>query len=160
MNNGKQNIAYIDGANLHNGCKDLGFNLDYKKFRVWLTEKFKVSRAYVFIGLVPRYANLYEHLQEAGYTLIFKETIYGSEGKIKGNCDADLVLHAVRDSYEGSLSSAVLVSSDGDYASLVRFLIEKNHVKTIISPSNKCCILLRRINCPIVYLDQVKKMFQ
>lgn len=160
MDSKKQNLAYIDGANLYNGSKELELRLDYKKFRVWLTEKFKVSRAYLFIGLVARNKDLYERLQEAGYTLVFKETVYATDGKIKGNCDADLVLHVARDSYEGNLGQAVLVSSDGNYSSLVKFLIEKDHFRTIISPSNKCSILLRRINCPIVYLDQVKNLFQ
>lgn len=35
MNSKKQsNYAYIDGANLHKGIKDLGWQLDHKRFRI------------------------------------------------------------------------------------------------------------------------------
>jgi uncharacterized LabA/DUF88 family protein len=150
------NFAYIDGANLHKGVSDLGWQLDYKRFRVWLTEKYHVSRAYIFIGLIPKHKKMYTFLQEVGFTLVFKETTYDGHGRVKGNCDADLVLQMVRDAYEESFQTAVLVSSDGDYASLVQFLQEKKKLRAILSPSNKCSILLKRTNAPITYLDQVK----
>src|SRR3989344_1829915 len=127
----QNNFAYIDGANLHKGIADLGWKLDYKRFRLWLNNKYQIKRAYLFLGLVPRYKDLYTHLQEVGYTLVFKETTYDGQGKIKGNCDADLVLAAVRDSYENEFGRAVLVSSDGDYAGLVRFLQEKKKLAAI-----------------------------
>ena len=95
----QKNFAYIDGANLHKGIGDLGWKLDYRRFRVWLKEKYSVEKAYIFIGLVPKYKDTYTFLQEAGYTLVFKETTYDGAGNVKGNCDADLVLWAVRDAY-------------------------------------------------------------
>jgi uncharacterized LabA/DUF88 family protein len=156
----ENNYAYIDGANLHKGVKDLGWVLDYGKLRRWLLEKYGVQRAYLFIGLVAKHADIYAALQEAGFTLIFKETVCDGEGKIKGNCDADLVLHATRDAYEGSNERAVLVSSDGDYASLVKFLNARGKFKTLISPSNKCSILLKRTNVQIVYLNDKRSVFE
>ena len=156
---GNNNIAYIDGANLYNGIKSLGWELDYIRFRNWLAEKYLVKRAYLFIGLVPKYKDLYTHLQEAGFTLIFKETTYDGEGKIKGNCDADLVLRATRDYYENNFNKAIIVTSDGDYSSLVKFLDEeKNKIRIILSPANeeKCSILLKRTNVPITYLNDKK----
>ena len=42
------NYAYIDGANLHKGVHSLGWKLDYKRFRVWLSEKYGVRVAYLF----------------------------------------------------------------------------------------------------------------
>jgi uncharacterized LabA/DUF88 family protein len=78
------------------------------------------------------------------------------EGKIKGNCDADLVLKCAVDFYEKKFDDVVLVSGDGDYASLASFLREKNVFKTLISPSNNCSFLLRKLNIPIVYLNTQK----
>lgn len=149
------NIAYIDGANLHKGIKSLGWELDYARFRIWLTEKYSVKRAYLFIGLVPKYKDLYTYLQESGFTLVFKETTYDGDGNIKGNCDADLVLQAVKDYYENNFKEAIIVSSDGDYSSLVKFLKEKNKLKAILSPANNkmCSILLKRTAVPIIYLN-------
>lgn len=114
MKQKESNFAYIDGANLHKGIHDLGWKLNYRRFRVWLDEKYSVTRAYLFLGLVPKYKDLYTSLQEAGFTLVFKETTHDGEGNVKGNCDADLVLWTVRDFYEHDYYNAVLVSSDGD----------------------------------------------
>ena len=153
-----QTIAYIDGANLHKGVASLSWKLDYKKFRSWMRQKFGVTDACLFIGLIPKNAFLYTALQNNGYKLSFKEVIYDGEGKAKGNCDADLVLQATRDHYEHNVSSVVLVSSDGDYAPLVKFWLEKQISCIIVSPSSveKCSVLLKRTGVPIVYLENVK----
>lgn len=148
----ENNFAYIDGANLYKGVLGLGWQLDYRRFRVWLKEKYSVERAYLFIGLVAKHKNLYTYLQESGFTLVFKETVYSGNGEVKGNCDADMVLWTVKDAYENVYEKAVLVSGDGDYAGLVSFLIEKNKLKAIVCPGDKCSILLKRTNAPIVYL--------
>ncbi len=59
------NFAYIDGANLHKGIKDMSWELDYRRFRIWLKEKYSVCYAYLFIGLIPRFEDLYRELQTA-----------------------------------------------------------------------------------------------
>ena len=80
----ENNFAYIDGANLHKGVASLGWKLDYRRFRVWLSEKYGVKTAYLFIGLIPKYKELYTYLQESGFTLVFKEVVYDGSGKPKG----------------------------------------------------------------------------
>ena len=156
------NYAYIDGANLHNGIIGFGWKLDYARFRVWLSEKYSVKNAYIFIGLIPKYKDLYKYLQECGFTLIFKEVIYDGDGKAKGNCDADLVLQATRDAYESKFDAAIIVSSDGDYAGLVKFLKERGKLRMVLSPHTKdlCSILLKRIDAPIAYLNDQKSILQ
>jgi uncharacterized LabA/DUF88 family protein len=156
------NYAYIDGANLHQGIASLGWRLDYKRFRVWLSEKYAVQRAYFFIGLILKYGELYKRLQEAGYTLVFKEVVYDDKGKPKGNCDADLVLQVVCNTYEDLFDKAVIVSSDGDYAGLIKFLLGKQKLDTILSPRNQeqCSILLKRTNGKIVYLNDQRSNLQ
>ena len=145
---------------MHKGIKSLGWIFDYKKFRIMLREKYLVSQAYLFIGLIPKYKDIYTKLQEAGYTLIFKEGVYDGDGNAKGNCDADLVLQVVKDAYEENFDKAVLVSSDGDYAGLVKFLMEKNKLRSVLSPApvKKCSVLIKRTNAPIVYLNDKKKI--
>lgn len=158
----ENNFAYIDGANLHKGVAELGWKLNYKRFRVWLKDKFKISRAYLFIGLVPENKDLYTNLQEMGYILIYKEVTYDGNGKVKGNCDADLVLKAVVDFYENNFDKAILISSDGDYAGLVKFLIGKNKFKSIISPARaqKCSVLLKRTGANISYISDQRTLIQ
>lgn len=49
----KQTVyAFIDSQNLNLGVKDAGWNLDFKKFRIYLEDKYNVARAYLFIGHV------------------------------------------------------------------------------------------------------------
>lgn len=162
MKGESNNIAYIDGANLHKGIKSLGWKLDYKRFRIWLTEKYGVKTAYLFIGLIPKLKDLYTRLQEYGFTLVFKEVIYDGDGKAKGNCDADLVLQATRDFYENKFENAVLVTSDGDYAGLVKFLYDRKKLVVILSPREQehCSILLKRTNAKIAYLNDQRSILE
>lgn len=155
MQSGKNNVAYIDGANLYNGVKQLGWNFDYGRFRVWLREKYGVDRAYLFLGLMPKYKDLYTALQKQDYTLVFKEVVYDTNGKAKGNCDADIVVLAMQEVYENKFDKAILVSSDGDYAPLVKFMITKNKIETVISPypTHRCSVLLKRTEVKIAYVS-------
>lgn len=150
--------VYIDGANLHKGVNALGWRLDYRRFRSWIRQKYEVDIATVFIGMISSHANLYSKFQVTGYRVMFKEVVFDSNGKAKGNCDADLVLQATRDVFEHKIGRAILVSSDGDYAPLIQFWQEKHILCVILSPAkmNKCSWLLRKTNVPTVYLDDVK----
>lgn len=157
-----KNAAYIDGANLHKGVGVFSWKFDYKKFRVWLREKYNVEQAYLFLGLVPEYNDLYTRLQEYGFVLVFKEVIYDREGKIKGNCDVDVAVNMMRDSFENTFDKALLVSSDGDYASLVKYLMEKEKMGAILSPHTlkKCSILLKRTGAKIVFLEEKENVLR
>lgn len=152
----RNNFAYIDAANLHSALKGYDWQFDYGRFRVWLTEKYGVTRAYLFIGWITKYEDRYTELQEMGYVLVFKQVIYDNKGKPKGNCDADLVLRAARDVFETKFENAVLVSSDGDYDGLVKFLLEKKKMEVVLSPSprKKCSVLLRRTDARISYISE------
>jgi len=158
----KNNSAFIDGANLHRGVKSLGWELDYKRLRVWLKEKYGVDKAYIFLGLVPKNKDLYTSLQEAGFTLIFKEVVYDGNGRAKGNCDADLVLKLAQDTYENLFNKALIISSDGDYAGMVKFLLGKKKMAGILSPSveKKCSILLKRTGASITYINDQKNILE
>ncbi|MFZ1075704.1 MAG: NYN domain-containing protein [Minisyncoccia bacterium] len=156
------NIAYIDAANLDKALRlTLLWELDYGRFRKWLSDKYKVERAYIFIGLIPRYKNLYNYLQGCGFELVFKDVLYDM-GKVKGNCDTDLVTQAMTDMYEGDLQKAVIVASDGDYAPLIKILSDKGKLETILSPApaSKCSILLKRTDAPIAYIDDQKHLLE
>ena len=88
-----------------------------------------------------------------------KQTISVGE-KIKGNCDAELVLKTVSDFYTKSFTSCILVTGDGDFGCLVEFLKENNSIKTVLSPDeNKCSILLRNKNIEIVFLNKLYHKF-
>ena len=90
------NYAFIDSQNLNLGVKSQGWKLDWRKFRQYLRNKYHITKAYLFIGHMAGNESLYTFLQESGFILIFKPTLeYKVNGKlkIKGNVDAELVLH-------------------------------------------------------------------
>ncbi len=150
--NGKINI-YIDGNNLYRAAKELGFDLDYKKFRGWLRQKYDPANVLIFIGLVPSRTRFYQYLQECGYVLIFKQTV--SVGEIvKGNCDAELVLKTVSDFYTKSFDKCIVITGDGDFGCLVEFLKNNNALFCLIAPDkNKCSYLLRNKNIETTFLN-------
>lgn len=51
-----------------------GWCLNYKKFRRYLADKFRVSKAFLFIGYILSNKYLYNHLKSYGYELVFKPT--------------------------------------------------------------------------------------
>lgn len=152
------NYAFIDSQNLYLGVKSLGWELDYKKFRLYLKNKYNVSQAYLFIGLVANNQGLYTELQRAGFILIFKPTIrYFKDGKetVKGNVDAELVLYAAAIEYE-NYEKAIIVSGDGDFACLADYLSQNDKLLHILTPNQKHSQLLRPYANYIVRLDQLK----
>ena len=151
----KNSIAYIDASNLKFGIEQSGWNLDYKSFRSWLRDKLGVSRAVLFMGLIPNNFELYNYLQSIGYDISFRPTIIGKDGRTKGNVDGELILTIAKDFYENNLGDVVLVSGDGDYHCIVEFLKEKNIPIQIVSPNLKyLSLLLKRTNVPIIILDR------
>ena len=140
MNKFENNYAFIDSQNLYKGINGLGWKLDFNKFRIYLNHKYHVKKAFLFIGYLPENTNLYRSLQDYGYTLIFKPTITNSEGKTKGNVDAELVLHSMIEL--NCYDKAIIVTSDGDFACLAEYLYGKEKLKSVISPHYKTCSIL------------------
>jgi uncharacterized LabA/DUF88 family protein len=148
--------AFIDSQNLNLGVKSQGWSLDFAKFRVYLEEKYHVSKAFIFIGMIPQNQLLYQALKEAGYICIFKPTLEHREGKkviIKGNVDAELVLHAMIQ--YSNYSSAILVSGDGDFWCLADYLNQQQKLAKIIVPNSKYSSLLRQFAQYIVNVDLI-----
>lgn len=138
-----RNFAFIDSQNIHLGVHALGWKLDWRRFRIYLKEKYGVARAYVFIGYIPENQQLYTALQQADYLLVFKPVLQKKTGKPKGNVDADLVLRAMIE--YARYEKAVVVTGDGDFYSLVEYLYQKGKLETVLSPSSeRCSALLKK----------------
>ena len=154
------NFAFLDGQNLNLGIRDLGWKLDFKRFRVHLAEHYEVSRAYYFIGYLPDNQRLYNGLQNAGFTLVFKPITYRGDGKPKGNVDAELVLQAMIDYRE--YDRALIVTSDGDFACLVRYLYEQGKLERVLSPNRKGCsaLLKRAARERLDFLEEARKKLE
>jgi len=156
------NFAFIDSQNLNLGIRSLGWNLDYKKFRLYLKNKYDVAEAYIFIGKTDGNQDLYTSLQQAGYILVFKPTVaYFENGKqtMKGNVDAELVLYASAKLYE-LYEKAVIVSGDGDFYCLAEYLEEREKLLRIITPNRKYSKLLSGYRTYITSLEQLKSKLE
>ena len=155
MVNIKPNYAFIDSQNLNLGVRSLGWTLDFRKFRLYLKNKYNVHKAYLFIGHLDGNEGLYLSLQEAGYILIFKPTVELANGVVKGNVDAELVLHSAAIQYK-NYDKAVIVSGDGDFTCLVEFLDENGKLLNIMPPNKHFSSLLRRYNHYINRIDLLR----
>lgn len=152
-----KNQAFIDGVNLHKGVQSLGWKLDYVEFLRFLRERHRVETAHLFLGYLEENARMYEVLRKMGYTLTFRPTLPDHKGEVKGNCDAELILNAVKGYYEREFEKAVLVTSDGDFACLARFLQERNALEAIASPEHRrCSVLLKRVTPRITFLEELR----
>lgn len=157
----QNNFAFIDAQNVQMGVKEHGWKLDWKRFRVYLKEKFSVNVAYIFLGYIKEYQYLYISLQRSGYILVFKEILRSkTDARIKGNIDAELVLQAMID-YE-KYDQAVIVTSDGDFACLVRYLVEKNKLENLLSTHlESCSVLLKKAaQEKLRYLNQIRNKIE
>ncbi|MDQ1283679.1 MAG: hypothetical protein QG620_27 [Patescibacteria group bacterium] len=154
-----KNYAFIDSQNLNLSVKRLGWKLDFRRFRIYLKEKYNVKVAYLFIGYLLENQDLYNSLQKYGYVLVFKPTLKNKDGKVKGNCDAELVLQAMIDfnNYE----KAILVSGDGDFHCLVHYLDQKNKLEKILIPDQfNYSALLKKFASKLAFLNNLRQKLE
>jgi uncharacterized LabA/DUF88 family protein len=141
-----ENIAFIDGQNLHLGTQSENWEIDHDKFRVYLREKYKVKIAYYFLGyLTENQQYLYEKLQEAGFVIIFREHREEFRGKKKGNVDTDIVFEIMKSLIEKTFGKIILVSGDGDYKKTVDYLIKKEKFAKILFPNKNYSSLYKQL---------------
>ncbi len=138
-------FVFIDSQNLNLGTsKDIynkkreliykGWKLDYRKFYKYLSDKFRVKKVFLFIGYIKENEKLYRYLKNCGYELVYKPTTKDGFGKPKGNVDAELVLYSSALEFD-NYDKAVIVSGDGDFYCLLKFLKEKKKLLKLIIPN-------------------------
>ena len=110
--NKKQKVyAFIDSQNLNLGTQRMGWKMDWKKFRQFLTDKYGVEKAIMFIGYMPENESLYEFMHSLGFLVYLKPTVESvnviknpagdpngdttTKTVVKGNVDTDIVLSLI-----------------------------------------------------------------
>ncbi len=135
----ENNFAFIDGQNLYMGTDSdkLSWHVDLRRFRVYLKDKYKVSKAFYFLGcVIDGNDKLYDEIQDAGFILKFREHSSVMLGIKKGNVDSDIIFNIMKFLYQKEdFNKVVLVSGDGDYKMLVDFLIKENKFQKILFPN-------------------------
>jgi uncharacterized LabA/DUF88 family protein len=160
--------AFIDNQNLNATIQNLGWKIDWRKFRKFLSDKHKVSQAYMFIGYVPEFEDMYEYLHDAGFNIVLKQTYDMTKPRteepqkskeedkhIKGNVDTELVLWAMKEFK--NYNKAVIVSGDGDFYSLVEYLEEQGKLSKILTPSWQYSGLFNKFEKYIVRIDKCRQ---
>jgi len=164
--------VFIDAQNLNLGIKNdiksrggrliyKGKLIDYRKFRQYLTDKFRADRAMIFMGYVQENEKLYSYLRKAGFEIIFKKTtkIYHTD-KVKGNVDIDIAVYSAARLFD-KYDKAIFVSGDGDFLELYDYLKEKNKLMKLIIPNQYAYsrLLRRHYREKVVFLNAVSGIF-
>ena len=136
---GNGNSAFIDAQNVYLGTKEEGWLISHKKLCVFLKENYQCDEVYYFIGnLRDEHSKMYVELQKAGYILVFREHASSLVSEKKGNVDTDLIFELMKQYAEESESrNFLIISGDGDYFKVVRYLIEKHRFLKILLPNKK-----------------------
>ena len=77
------------------------------------------------------------------------------DGKVKGNVDAELVLHAMVE--YPKYDKALIITNDGDFYCLVDYLIKQDKLLKLMIPNRKAfSSLFRKLMPHIVFLDNLR----
>lgn len=151
-----ESYAFIDWQNLFQWVSR---PIDYKRFRIYLREKYNADKAYYFLWFREKENDLYERLQDAWFILIFNLKWENLKSNKKWNVDTNIVFQIMKKVNEGELQSVVLISGDGDYKMLVDYLLEKNKLTKILAPNLAFASSLykRKQNLDSQYFDYIDK---
>lgn len=149
-----KNYAFIDSQNLNLGVRSSGWDVDWRKFRNYLRDKYQVTSAYIFIGYVAGNEKLYTRLQEWGYVVVLKPTLELPDGRVKGYVDAELVLHSMI--HYSKFDKAIIVSGDGDFFCLVEYLVKNDKLLKLIAPNRHYSSLYKSYSKFVVRVDQLR----
>ena len=157
--NQENNLAFIDGQNLHLGTTENNWKIDHSKFRIYLKDKYNITEAYYLLGYISEeQQDLYHNLQKAGFIVSFKEHNPNLLTQKKGNVDTDIVFEIMKNLIDNkNFSKIVIVSGDGDYKKLVDYLIKKNKFLKILFPNKKFASSLYK-HITIKYYDNLDNL--
>ena len=112
----------------------------------------------MFIGYIEENQNMYDQLVKYGYQVVYRPTTtIGSksgESTTKGNVDVELVLQVMKD-YD-NYDKAIIISGDGDFYSLIKYLVRRNKLKYLMVPNFKYSSLLKEFDYFVLDLNKFK----
>lgn len=132
--------VFIDGANLYQAAKALGFDIDYKRLLRTLSQDCRFVRAYYYTALLDEQEYspirpLVDWLDYNGYTMVTKPlkefTQATGRRKYKGNMDVEIAVDIME--ITSHVDHIVLISGDGDFRRLVEAVQRQGVRVTVIS---------------------------
>ena len=85
---------------------EYAWHVDLTKFRVYLRQKYDIQKAYYYLGYIQddhKIEQLYEEVQNASFTLVFRQHNSVMVVTKKGNVDPDIIFDAMRRIQAGGL---------------------------------------------------------
>ena len=159
MKTSANNYAFIDSQNLNLSIRAQGWVLDFSKCRLYLSRKYGITKAFIFIGYVWENQALYTNLQKDGYILVFKPTLKLPDGRAKGNVDAELVLHTLIE--YPNYDKALIITGDGDFYCLVEYLLKTNKLLKLMIPNKeKYSSLFRKMMPHIICMNNLRGLLE
>ena len=148
-------IAYIDSQNIHKWVLECGRTIDRARFYNYVKNKHQIDVIKLFFGYIKEFEWLYSFCRKVWFVVVFKETLVLPNWDIKGNVDIDIAIESINDYHNWNLTSFVLISSDGDYNTLVKyFLAKKILYKLIVSNIHKTSKLLIKL----LHVNQIQDL--
>jgi uncharacterized LabA/DUF88 family protein len=172
---------FIDASNIHYYLKSKGWRVDWLKFKTYYETVFQNPSFFYYEGITSkgqyfdthRYSsfndfidtkekkeNYFKLLKHAGYKVQYKpiNRVYdNTSGQFKHKCnfDVELTIDAIDniDNYD----VFTLVSGDGDFLKLIRFLKSKKKKTIIIAPKERLSQNLKKAANEVIYLNQIKE---
>ncbi len=131
---------FIDGANLYQAARALGFDIDYRQLLANFSTDCRLLRAYYYTALLDEQEYspirpLVDWLEYNGYTMVTKPLKEFAQPmgrrKFKGNMDVEITVDAME--LSPRLDHVVLFSGDGDFRYLVATLQRRGVRVTVVS---------------------------
>ncbi len=132
--------VFIDGANLYQTAKALGYDVDYRRLLEVFASSGRLLRAYYYTALLDEQEYspirpLVDWLDYNGYTMVTKPLKEFSQGagrrKFKGNMDVEMTVDAME--LAASVEHMVLMTGDGDFRRLIEGLQRKGVKVSVVS---------------------------
>ncbi len=131
---------FIDGANLYQAARALGFDIDYRRLLTNFSTDCRLLRAYYYTALLDEQEYspirpLVDWLEYNGYTMVTKPLKEYAQPlgrrKFKGNMDVEITVDAMEVS--AHVEHVVLFSGDGDFRRLIEALQRRGIRVTVVS---------------------------
>ncbi len=132
--------VFIDGANLYQTAKALGYDVDYRRLLEVFASSGRLLRAYYYTALLDEQEYspirpLVDWLDYNGYTMVTKPLKEFSQGagrrKFKGNMDVEITVDAME--IASAVEHIVLMTGDGDFRRLVEALQRRGVKVSVVS---------------------------
>lgn len=150
------NYAFIDNHNLYKSLEDAGWRLNYRRFRKYLTDKFNVTKAILYVGYLRKYQKMYCSFREYGFKVGFRYVSIDPVEGVKGNVDADLIVDAL--TRWNFYDKAIIVAGDGDYYCLIKHLKRHKKLEKIMIPNrNDFSYLLSKFSGDLMFMNEMTK---